>query len=276
MDGLLTFDALDYHPEASNAYKAHLAQRNQKAYYAGPLIPARHPAPPAGDARGAQESMQFLERQLEERGVRSVIYVSFGSQYWPQDPAKLAAALDLLVEQKIPFIMSRPSAAAKLSDDLIQRLSGNPDIYLGNWLPQQAILDHPATGWCLTHGGHNTVLECIHFGIPMMIWPITADQPVNAVHLSYNAKMAYELIEVRNGVGAGVIHRTGKAPLGTIDAVRDELRSVLARAFGEDGAAKRQRVLRLREVLAGAWAENGVARREVGEFLDDVTTMPAA
>ncbi|CDO72086.1 hypothetical protein BN946_scf184962.g29 [Trametes cinnabarina] len=152
-----------------------------------------------------------------------------------------SAALDLLVQEKIAF---------------------------------QAIL--PATGWCLTHGGHNTVLECVHSGILIIIWPIAVDQPSNAMHLTHNVDMAYELIEVRTGVGAGPLHRTGKAPVGTLDAVRDMLRDALARAFGEDGEAKRRRLLGLRERLEGAWSESGPARREVEEFLNHVRALPVA
>ncbi|OSC96927.1 glycosyltransferase family 1 protein [Trametes coccinea BRFM310] len=275
-DGMLTLDAYDYHPEASLAFRAHLAEHGKKGYYAGPLISARHPIPSAADAKDAEESLQFMDRQLKVHGPRSVIYISFGSLFWPQDPAKLTAALDVLIEQKIPFVMSRPSPVAKLSDDVVQRLADNPNVYLGNWLPQQALLDHPAMGWCLSHGGHNTVLECIHSGTPMIIWPITVDQPANAVHLTYNVDMAYELMEVRNGVGAGPLRRTGKAPLGTLDAVRDELRDVLLRAFGTDGAAKRQRLLGLRDTLEKAWTEGGIARQEVGQFLDDVMALPTS
>ncbi|KAI9070271.1 glycosyltransferase family 1 protein [Trametes sanguinea] len=287
-EGMLTLDAYDYHPEASAVFKAHLEGQNQKGYYAGPLIAARYPSLSGTDAKGAEESLRFMDRQHKEHGERSVVYISFGSLFWPQDPAKLTAALDVVIEQKVPFIMSRPSPVAKLSDDVVQRLMDNPNVYLGDWLPQQAILDHPrvttlglklclqAMGWCLSHGGHNTVLECIHSGIPMIIWPITVDQAPNAVHLTYNVDMAYELMEVRNGVGAGPLHRTGKAPLGTLDAVRDELRDVLVRAFGEDGVAKRQRLLGLRDTLEKAWTEEGVARREVGNFLDDAMALPSS
>ncbi|OSC96929.1 glycosyltransferase family 1 protein [Trametes coccinea BRFM310] len=275
-DGLVTLDAYDYHPEASAAFKAHLAQHGQQGYYAGPLISAQHPIPSATDVKGAEESLRFMDRQLQEHGERSVIYISFGSLFWPQDPAKLTTALDVLIEQKVPFIMSRPSPVAKLSDDLVQRLTDNPNVYIGDWLPQQALLDHPAMGWCLSHGGHNTVLECIHSGIPMILWPITVDQAPNAVHLTYNVEMAYELMEVRTGVGAGPLRRTGKAPLGTLDAVRDELRDVVGKAFGPDGTTKRQRLLGLRDTLEKAWTEGGIARQEVGQFLDDVMALPSS
>ncbi|CDO77370.1 Glycosyltransferase Family 1 protein [Trametes cinnabarina] len=275
-DGLITLDALDYHPEGSRAFKEYMSELGRECHYAGPLISASHSVPPETDAQGAAESMAFMERQLRECGERSVVYVSFGSLLWPQDPKKLATALDFLIEQQIPFIMPRPSPVAKLSEDVLQRLTNNSAVYLGDWLPQQALLDHLAMGWCITHGGHNTVLECIHAGTPMIFWPITVDQVLNAVHLTYNVNMAYELIEVRTGVGAGPIYRTGKAPVGTLDAVRDELREVLARAIGEDGERKRQQMLGLRRTLAAAWTEDGAARREVGHFLDHVLALPTS
>ncbi|KAI8989209.1 hypothetical protein BD414DRAFT_536507 [Trametes punicea] len=276
MDGIITADAADYHPAVAAAYREFLTEHGKKLYLAGPLIPKGYPAPTVTDAGDADRVMRFMDQQVKMGGEKSVIYVSFGSLFWPSDPAKLVAALDLLANQKIPFIISRPSPVAKLPDDLLQRLKENPNVYVGDWLPQRAILDHPAIGWCLTHGGHNTIFECIHSGVPMIVWPITVDQAPNAVHLDVNLEIAYELLEVRTGVGLGIIHRTGKAPLGTVDAVRDELRDVLARAFGEDGAAKRARLLGVREKLEAAWSEHGAARKAVETFLNDVCTLPAS
>ncbi len=103
-----------------------------------------------------------------------------------------------------------------------------------------------------------------------IVWPVTADQPVNAIHLSETLDVAYELIEVRHGAGLGKIYRNGRTPVGTIDAVKAEARGVLDLAFGEDGARKRANILKLRDTLRAAWAENGVAQREVESFVDDI------
>ena len=103
-----------------------------------------------------------------------------------------------------------------------------------------------------------------------IVWPIEADQPANAIHLSEGLDIAYELIEVRHGVGAGKIYRTGRTPVGTIDAVKKEMHGVLERAYGEDGARKRAKLHSVRKTLQAAWSENGVARRDVEAFLDDI------
>ncbi|KAI8989210.1 UDP-Glycosyltransferase/glycogen phosphorylase [Trametes punicea] len=283
-DGMISIDAEDYHPEASAAMRDFMAQNNKEMYMTGPLIARGHVLPHndlVTSIDQADELTAFMNRQLKTRGEKSIIYVSFGSLWWPLDLPKLVAALQVFVEQKIPFIIALSSPVANLPDDFVQKLKENSDVYLGDWLPQQAILDHPALGWCLTHGGHNTVLECINSGVPMIVWPITVDQPPNAVHLSEGLEIAYELIQVRTGTGAGPIYRTGQKPLGTLDAVRDELRGVLVRAFGADGMAKRKWLQVLRDTLARAWSDgegerDGFARKEVEKLLDRVCAFPAS
>ncbi|CDO69639.1 Glycosyltransferase Family 1 protein [Trametes cinnabarina] len=268
-DGVITLDAADYHPETVEVFRKFLGETSRKLYCSGPLISAGHNAPgyqAKGDAKGV---MKFLDKQLSERGERSVVYISFGSMFWPLNPAKLVAALESLMQQDIPFVMANPSPMAKFPDESVKRLQEYQRAFVATWMPQQAILAHQATGWCLTHGGHNSVLECIDAGVPMIFWPIAADQPTNALYLSEIRNVAYELLEVRNGTGLGMIHRTGYTPSGTLDAVRDELRDVLARAFGMDGEMKRSRLQELRKTLAQAWSETGVARKETEEFLDD-------
>ena len=102
------------------------------------------------------------------------------------------------------------------------------------------------------------------------MYPIDADQPVNAIHLSETLNIAYELVEVRNGKGAGPIYRNGRVPVGTIEAVKNEMRDVLERAFGEDGAQKRARLEVLRQTLQLAWSDSGVAKSDVETFLEEI------
>ncbi|EJF59060.1 hypothetical protein BD309DRAFT_869191 [Dichomitus squalens] len=57
--------------------------------------------------------------------------------------------------------------------------------------------------------------------------------------------------------------------IGTVDAVKAEMRDVLDRAFGEDGAEKHAKPQEPRRKLQSAWSEEGVAWPEVDTFLDD-------
>ncbi|KAH9885857.1 UDP-Glycosyltransferase/glycogen phosphorylase [Cubamyces lactineus] len=270
MDGLISFDIAEYHPEAATALREHYAQRDVQTFFVGPLIASGARSTTAlQSGEGSNELVRFMDKQLKEQGRHSLVYISFGSIFWPTDPSKLVAAFEVLMEQNIPFVVARSSPMEVFPDDILAKLSECPHAFVAGWVPQQVVLEHPATGWCLTHGGHNTVLECIYSGVPMIVWPIAVDQATNAVHLTHNLDIAYELLQVRNGHGLGPIHRMpGKKLVGTIDAVRDELRDVLVQAFGADGASKRIRLEGLQRALREAWGEKGVARMETETMLD--------
>ncbi|KAL1948025.1 hypothetical protein VTO73DRAFT_12100 [Trametes versicolor] len=269
-DGVITFDAADYNPKATTALRDWFAQTSRPVCYAGPLVPSNNTGDSASSDATSEGVAKFLDNQLAIHGAKSVIYVSFGSMLWPSDPAKLDAVLDVLMAKHIPVVITHPSAAMMLLPETRRKLVEYDGAFSADWIPQQAVLDHPAVGWCLTHGGHNSVLECILTGVPMIVWPIVVDQPMNAVHLSANIDVAYELVEVRHGSGLGPICRTGKTPSGTLDAVKAEFTDVLDRAFGKDGEEKRARLQTLKATLEGAWKEDGVARRDVRQLLEGI------
>lgn len=99
-------------------------------------------------------------------------------------------------------------------------------------------------------------------------WPFHADQPHNAVNLSEVHDVGYELIEVRTGKGLLPRYRTGKAPLGTLDSIRDEARQVLDSAFGTEGARKREIMKKLQRKVLSSWDKDGAATKELGRMLD--------
>ena len=48
-----------------------------------------------------------------------------------------------------------------------------------DWAPQRLILSHPAVRFFLSHGGWNSLLECMSAGKPVLVWPLFADQMIN-------------------------------------------------------------------------------------------------
>lgn len=53
-----------------------------------------------------------------------------------------------------------------------------PHVHVERYIPQSLVF--PRCDLIVTHGGHNTVLAAIAAGLPMVVVPITADQPENA------------------------------------------------------------------------------------------------
>ena len=73
-NGIITFDAADYAPDATKQYRALFEETGRKIYYAGPLIP-QGVEDTSKDPRSEKIS-QFLDEKLASHGERSVIYVS--------------------------------------------------------------------------------------------------------------------------------------------------------------------------------------------------------
>ncbi|KAI0663652.1 UDP-Glycosyltransferase/glycogen phosphorylase [Cubamyces menziesii] len=266
-DGLVTIDAADYiTPRTSEAVRTWFGER--PVYFAGPLVSPVRASPDAFAKPEAASIKRFLDDRMASHGAKSVMLISFGSMFWPTNAAKVGAVLNVLMEKNVPFILSRPTSAAQIPEDVTTKLAECENVYIANWVPQQLVLSHPATGWCLTHAGLNSTFECIFASVPMITWPIDADQPPNVINLTDELKVAYELLEGRDGYGLGMIHRTGVTPRGTISAVEDELRDVLVRAFGADGLAKRARLHELKAKLQKAWEVGGPAREGVETLLD--------
>lgn len=53
-----------------------------------------------------------------------------------------------------------------------------PNLLIHKRVPQLALLRKASV--MVTHGGLNSIMECIHFGVPMVIVPGLRDQPGNA------------------------------------------------------------------------------------------------
>jgi hypothetical protein len=101
-----------------------------------------------------------------------------------------------------------------------------------------------------------------------MCWPFDADQPAAARNLQENLKVAFELIEVRTGLGLKALHGSGRIPRGTREAVGIEIREIIDQCRGEMGEEKRRNVEGLRLQFSSAWNEEGVARIALRKFLE--------
>ncbi|EKM51754.1 glycosyltransferase family 1 protein [Phanerochaete carnosa HHB-10118-sp] len=258
--------------EVVQAFYQFFGITSRKTYLLGPLLPMtkRSEAADAKQAAKSPEITDFLQNTLQARGERSLIFISFGTLIWTTQPEKVWTFLDVLVEKKIPFIMSHASPFSQVPDEIQAKVKASGTGLIVPWAPQQAILEHPVTGWFLTHGGFNSIVESIYAGVPMICWPFSADQPLNTLHLTENLNVAYELLEVRTGDGLKPIYRTGKAPTGTLEAVRTEAGSVLEKAFGEDGDRKRANIRKLREASFELWKPGGAAWVAGGQLLDSL------
>ena len=71
----------------------------------------------------------------------------------------------------------------------------NKGYIIWDWAPQLLILEHPATGGIVTHCGWNSTLESVNAGLPMITWPVFAEE-------FYNEKLLVDVLKIGVPVGS--------------------------------------------------------------------------
>ncbi|KAG2599159.1 hypothetical protein PVAP13_5KG460400 [Panicum virgatum] len=204
----------------------------------------------------------------------SVLYVCFGSggAFSSRQTAELAAGLEAS-GQRFLWVVHVPSdkdssagyfgTASRGEDDPLSYLpegfverTGGMGLAVGQSAPQVEILNHRAVGGFLSHCGWNSSLEAVAAGVPILAWPLFAEQRTNAVMLS-------------SPEGAGVALRLraredadGVVPWEEVAAAARELMA------GEKGAAARKKANELRAGAEKAVAPDGPACRALAAVVD--------
>ncbi|KAG2657390.1 hypothetical protein PVAP13_1KG180354 [Panicum virgatum] len=228
------------------------------AYPVGPLIR------PSSDEDAASPCIQWLDRQP----TGSVVYISFGSAgaLSVEQMAELAAGLEdsghrFLWAVRMPSLDGENSDLGKTcTDDGSDPVAWLPEGFLdrtsrrglavASWAPQVRVLSHPATAVFVSHCGWNSTLESVASGVPMVAWPLHAEQRTNAAVLSESVGVA---LRPRAARADGLIGREEVAA-----AVRELME-------GEKGRAVRRRTGDLRQAADAAWAPEGASRRAMEE-----------
>ncbi|KAL0572328.1 hypothetical protein V5O48_009632 [Marasmius crinis-equi] len=268
-EGLISVSTSVVEQEAIRAFREYFNGRGKDHYVAGFVSIAIIPEP--CDFNGDEEVKTFLDRIHQEHGENSLLYISFGTFFWPRDPSRIYAVIEELIQTRTPFLFAHASLLGNIPDDLKAKIHASGVGKEVGWAPQNAVLQHPATGWFITHGGWNSVQEALIYKVPLIFWPMGADQPLNAAILSLEHKASFELVSVRTGKGTGQPHRLSGDSHDevqfTLDAVREELRQLLVKIRGEEGKAVAANVGKLSEQISQLWKEGGEARVEMEQFL---------
>ncbi|KIK62654.1 glycosyltransferase family 1 protein, partial [Collybiopsis luxurians FD-317 M1] len=267
-DGVMIVSNSIYEKETMNATKSWLAQIGKPSYAMAPLSLPK----PRTQVDSDNETLRFLDSIQEQFGPNSLIYISFGTFFWPPQQEKLDALIGTLIANKKPFILSHASPlAAQIPSELLTSIRSSGIGLALSWSPQETILHHEATGWFITHGGWNSIQESFEAKVPLIFWPMGADQPVNAAVLGLTHKAAFELVEVRSGENGTKpllrFENTGYKPLFTVDAVKAEIERLLVQIDGEEGRMVRSNFRKLGNAMQESWNDGEESRMELNEFL---------
>ncbi|CAL1376696.1 unnamed protein product [Linum trigynum] len=211
----------------------------------GPLV--RRPTCRPSDAT-SRELLSWLDKQPNE----SVVYVCFGSggNLSTSQQIELAHGLEHS-QQRFVWVVRQPTgvkdsaffSSGKSEEDIdgihhdLDNRYGLPEgfvertrhvgLVVPEWSPQSEVLSHAAVGGFVCHGGWNSTLESIRSGVAMMMWPLYAEQRMNATLVAEELQLASR---TETMPWRGVVGR---------DEVKGMIREVMV---GEKGEGIRERV----------------------------------
>ncbi|KAL2336872.1 hypothetical protein Fmac_011318 [Flemingia macrophylla] len=232
-----------------------LQEYTNRVYLVGPVIQT-------GSSSDPKESE--CVRWLEKQRPNSVLYLSFGSggTLSQQQLSELAFGLELsghnfLWVLRVPndtpdaayVVGSNDDPLRFLPDGFLERTQAR-GLVVTSWAPQAQILGHASTGGFLTHCGWNSALESIVFGVPMVTWPLFAEQRLNAVLLT-------------EGVRVGLRPKFNENGLAEREDIAQVVQDVMV---GEEGNEIRSRIEKLKVAAADALKEDGSSTRALYQF----------
>ncbi|XP_076954743.1 UDP-glycosyltransferase 72B1-like [Bidens hawaiensis] len=233
----------DLEPVALRALK-------HEPYFLNVPTPPVYPVGPLTKEDESLDSGKEILAWLDKQPKESVLFVTLGSggTLTSEQLTELACGLELS-QQRFILVVRKPSDCNSAAFFNAGSETEDPETYLPNgfikrtnqvglvvtsWAPQMAVLSHPSTGAFLSHCGWNSTLECVKHGVPMIAWPMYAEQRMNATILSDEIGVAVKMPVVGDG---------GE----TVVVGRKEIERVVRVVFeGDEGRKMRTRVSELK------------------------------
>ncbi|KAM6600258.1 hypothetical protein CsatA_019867 [Cannabis sativa] len=234
--------------------------------------PGKPPVYPVGPLVNMEPSTKADESNcltwLDKQPHGSVLFVSFGSggSLSSEQINELAFGLEMS-EQRFMWVVRRPndkvanatyfngtaqneSSFDFLPNGFLERTQGR-GLVVPSWAPQSQILRHGSTGGFLSHCGWNSTLESVVSGVPLVAWPLYAEQRMNAFMLTHEIKVAIRPKVSENGI-----------------VQREEIAKVVKSLIeGEDGKKLRNQMKDLKEAAAKALSPNGASTKALSEVV---------
>uniref|UniRef100_A0A0E0JRI9 Glycosyltransferase n=1 Tax=Oryza punctata TaxID=4537 RepID=A0A0E0JRI9_ORYPU len=139
---------------------------------------------------------------LDEQPDRSVVFLCFGGTgavtHSPEQLREIAAGLENSGNRFMWVVRAPLDGSADLDALLPEgflertRTSGR-GLVVERWAPQGDVLRHRATGAFVTHCGWNSATEGITARVPMLCWPLYAEQKMNKVFMVEEMGIAVEV-----------------------------------------------------------------------------------
>lgn len=264
-DGVLvnTFESME--KKAVEAIKAGLSLPGlytPPVYCIGPLITG-------GEKKEEQRHECLLWLDMQPKN--SVVFLSFGSMgsFSEEQLNEIAIGLEES-GQRFLWVVRSPSSVENnplknldsqaapelhmiLPEGFLDRTKDR-GMVVKQWVPQVDVLNHESAGAFVTHCGWNSIQEAAMAGVPMICWPMYAEQKLNKIFLVEEMKVAVEM----KGYDEDIV---------VAKEVEDKVKLVME---SEEGKLIRERMEAMRKKAVDALRGGGSSRTALMGFLEAV------
>ncbi|KAE8672820.1 Abscisate beta-glucosyltransferase [Hibiscus syriacus] len=248
--------------ELEPAYVEQFKEHN-KAWIVGPVsLYNQNIADKADRGKKAAIDEQSILNWLNSKPSNSVLFISFGSvsRLAQEQINEIAHGLQASNQ---PFIwvirdVFRGERTEFFSGFEEKMKESKQGLIINGWAPQLLILEHGSVGGFMTHCGWNSTLEGVTCGVPMITWPISAEQ-------FYNEKLVTDVLKIGVRVGSLDWLSWNVEPRASVG--RDAVEAAVKRLMGggREGAEMRNKARVIGEMAkkavegGGSSYENAVA-----------------
>ncbi|GMH16306.1 hypothetical protein Nepgr_018147 [Nepenthes gracilis] len=220
--------------------------------------------------RGKEAAINEHEclKWLDSKEPNSVVYLCFGStvKFTTAQLREIALSLEASGQQFIWVVRGCSDDGAKeqqwLPQGFERKMEGKGLVVRG-WAPQMLILDHEAIGAFVTHCGWNSTLEGVSAGVPMVTWPVFAEQ-------FFNEKLVTEILNIGIPVGAKQWSETASGSvLVKQEAIEMALRQIMA---GEAAEEMRSRAKKLKEMAWRSVEVGGSSYSDLSALIEELSS----
>ncbi|CAH8251810.1 unnamed protein product [Arabidopsis lyrata] len=139
--------------------------------------------------------MKWLDKK-RDKGC-NVLYVAFGSQAEISRKQLEEIALGL-EESKVSFLWV--VKGNEIGKGFEERVGERGMMVRDEWVDQRKILEHESVRGFLSHCGWNSMMESICSEVPILAFPLAAEQPLNAILVVEELRVAERVVAASEGL----------------------------------------------------------------------------
>ncbi|XP_052196603.1 UDP-glycosyltransferase 90A1-like [Diospyros lotus] len=199
--------------------------------------------------------LQWLDQKAASG--KSVLYVAFGTQaeISSQQLREIAIGLEKS-EANFLWVVRKGGSGSDVEDGFEERVKER-GMVVREWVDQRKVLSHDSVKGFLSHCGWNSVVESICAKVPVLAWPMMAEQHLNARMVTEDIRVGLRM-ETADGSARGFVKW---------EAVEKMVRELME---GEGGKEVRRNAEALGGAAAEAMAEGGSSWEAWDRLFDEI------